>query len=316
VNSARVAWAGAAPAALLLAGCASNTQNALAPKSHQPADIASLFWWMMGIAWVGLGIVVALLVLAWWRRNRRGIGPDTHEPHPGERTGWFVVVGAGVILPIVLIAALFVISDIFVIQTTQAPAATATRLTVQVIGHQWWWEFRDPGTKAVTAKELHIPVRTPVRVEVKTDDVIHSFRVPRLNRTIDMIPGQTSAIELYADGAGRYRGQCLEFCGLQHAHMSFYVYADPPASFRRWLACQEQPAAAPPGADAQRGEQYFLNGACADCHTIRGTSGSGVTAGPTGCLRSSGRRWRRRSPTRSAWACRRATGSSWSGSGR
>jgi cytochrome c oxidase subunit 2 len=232
---------------------------------------------MMGVAWIGLGAVVALLVLAWWRRNRRGIGFDTQEPHPGERTGWLVVVGAGVILPVTLIAALFVISDMFVIQTTQAPAAASTRLTVQVIGHQWWWELRYPGTKAVTANELHIPVRTPVRVEVQTDDVIHSFWVPRLNRTIDMIPDQTNAIELYADAGGRYRGQCLEFCGLQHAHMSFYVYADPPATFRRWLAGQERPAAAPAGTAAQRGEQYFLHGACADCHTIRGTSASGVT---------------------------------------
>ena len=97
-----------------------------------------------------------------------------------------------------------------------------------MIGHQWWWEVRYPGTTAVTANEIHIPVRTPVRVEVRTDDVIHSFWVPQLNRKIDTIPGQTNAIVLYADAAGRYRGQCAEFCGLQHAHMGLYVFADPP----------------------------------------------------------------------------------------
>jgi len=192
--------------ALLLAGCG-KTQNALAPESHASKDIASLFWWMMGGAWIGLGLIVLLLLWSWKRRGRRGFGADTEGPKPGEKAAWYVVVGAGIVTPIVLLSALFVISDIFVIQTTQAPAASATKLTVRVIGHQWWWEVRYPGSRAVTANEIHIPVRTPVRVDVVTDDVIHSFWVPQLNRTIDAIPGRTNAIELYADRVGRYRGQ-------------------------------------------------------------------------------------------------------------
>jgi cytochrome c oxidase subunit 2 len=180
------------------------------------------------------------------------------------------VIGAGVIAPIVLIAALFVIGDIFVIQTTQEPAKSKTRLTNLVTGHQWWWEARYPGTTAVTANEIHIPVRTPVRVEVQTADVIHSFWVPRLNRTIDAMPGRRNAIELYADAVGRYRGQCDEFCGLQHAHMAFYVVADPPNVFRRWLASQARPATA-----AGPGKDVFMSASCANCHAIRGTSASG-----------------------------------------
>jgi cytochrome c oxidase subunit 2 len=178
-------------------------------------------------------------------------------------------------MPIVVIATLFVISDIFIIKTTQAPAAKTTKLTIQVIGHQWWWEVRYPGTDAVTANEIHIPVRTPVLVQATTADVIHSFWVPRLNRKIDTIPGQTNTIELYADAVGRYRGQCSEFCGLQHAHMGMYVFADPPARFRRWLAAQERPAVAPAGTLARQGEQVFVNGPCSSCHQIRGTSARG-----------------------------------------
>ena len=213
-----------AAATLVLSGCG-RTQNALAPKSHQAQDIATLFWWMMGGAWIGLAVVVVLLVLAWRRRGRKsGVGEKA-----AERRGWFVVIGAGMVLPIALIAALFVISDVFVIRTTQAPAASATRLTVLVTGHQWWWEIRYPGTRAVTANELHIPVRTPVRVDVRTADVIHSFWVPQLNRKIDTIPGQTNAIELDADAVGSYRGQCAEFCGVQHAHMGLVVVAEPEA---------------------------------------------------------------------------------------
>ena len=266
------------PAILLLAGCGQK-QDALAPKSHQSRDIASLFWWMMGGAWIGLGVVVALLLLSWKRRNRRGVGGDTEGPKPGEKAGWFVVVGAGVVLPIVLLSTLFVISDVFVIRTTQAPAATGTKRTVLVIGHQWWWEVRYPGTRAATANEIHIPVRTPVRVEVRTDDVIHSFWVPQLNRKIDTIPGRTNTIELYADAVGRYRGECAEFCGLQHAHMGLYVFADRPAEFRRWLADQSKPAAPPAGGLASRGRDAFLTGPCSSCHTIRGTSAD-ATVGP------------------------------------
>jgi cytochrome c oxidase subunit 2 len=267
-----------APAAVAVAGCGEK-QSALAPKSHQSRDIASLFWWMMGGAWIGLGLVVALLLLAWKLRNRRGVGADTEGPKPGERLGWYVVVGAGIVLPVILLSTLFAISDLFVIRTTQAPAATATKRTIVVIGHQWWWEVRYPGTSAVTANEIHIPVRTPVRVEVRTDDVIHSFWVPELNRKIDAIPGRNNAIELYADAVGRYRGECAEFCGLQHAHMGLYVFADPPGVFRRWLAAQSRPAAAPAGALARRGLDAFLNGPCSSCHTIRGTSAD-ATVGP------------------------------------
>jgi cytochrome c oxidase subunit II len=259
----------ALPAVALLAGC-DKKQNALAPASHQAKDIASLFWWMMGGSWIGLALIVALLLLAWRRQGRRG--PDSEGRKPGEKTAWYVVIGLGIATPIVVIVTLFVISDLFVIKTTEAPAAGSTRLTVRVIGHMWWWEVRYPGTPAVTANELHIPVRTPVRIEVQTKDVIHSFWVPRLNRTIDTIPGRTNAIELYADAVGRYRGQCDEFCGLQHAHMAFYVYADPPAVFRRWLAHESQPASSKP-------PQLFDTAGCATCHTIRGT-GADADVGP------------------------------------
>ena len=254
---------------LVLSGCG-DRQSSLAPASPQARDIAELWWWMMGAAWVGLGVIVALLVLSWTRRRRRGLGADRDGLKPGERPSVAVVLGAGVALPVVLLATLFVVSDLFVIRTTEAPAANATRLTVEVTGHQFWWEIRYPGTEAVTANELHIPVRTPVRLEVRTADVIHSFWVPPLNRKIDAIPGRTNEIELYADRAGRYRGSCAEFCGVQHAHMGLWVFADPPGAFRRWLAEQARPAA-PAGA----GETLFASAGCDSCHTIRGTEAQG-----------------------------------------
>jgi cytochrome c oxidase subunit 2 len=150
-----------------------------------------------------------------------------------------------------------------------------TQLSIRVVGRQWFWEVRYPGGRAVTANEVHIPVRTRVDVLATTDDVIHSFWVPELNRKIDMINGRTNRVLLYADKPGVYRGQCAELCGLQHAHMAFDVIAEPQAEFRRWLANLAAPARAPQGAAAQQGEQVFMAQQCASCHTIRGTSANG-----------------------------------------
>src|SRR5207248_3351605 len=88
--------------------------------------------------------------------------------------------------------------------TPHSPAA----LTVDVVGRQWFWVVRYAGTTAVTANELHIPARQTVRIRVHTDDVIHSFWVPELNRKIDMIPRKDNAIYIRADRTGVYRGQC------------------------------------------------------------------------------------------------------------
>ncbi|HZQ83108.1 MAG TPA: cytochrome c oxidase subunit II [Gaiellaceae bacterium] len=254
----------------VLAGC-DNEQSTLAPKSHQAKDIASLFWWMMAVSWFGIGLVVLLILIAWRKAHRR----PGHDPKEGERLAFKVVIGAGIVMPIALIAALFVVSDLFVIRITEAPAKSATRLTILVVGHQWWWEVRYPGTSVVTANEIHLPVNTPVRLEVRTADVIHSFWVPRLNRTIDAIPGRTNAIELDADATGVFRGQCEEFCGLQHAHMVFYVYAQTPTAFAQWLSNQKRPARPPATAAARQGEKDFMSSSCSNCHAIRGTPASG-----------------------------------------
>ena len=251
-------------AALLASGCGSQ-QSTLAPHSKPAREISTLFWDMMVGAWIGLGLVVLLLVLAWVRRRRSG----------GERVGNWLVGSLGVALPVLVVATLFVVSDIFLIRDTQAPAAGATTMTVTVVGHQWFWEARYPGTRAVVADEIHIPAATSIDLQVRTADVIHSFWVPALNRKIDLIPGRTNRILLRADRPGTFRGQCAEFCGLQHANMAFLIVAQPPGQFRAWLTRQSQPARAPTTAAQRRGRSLFLQGACASCHTIRGTPASG-----------------------------------------
>jgi len=246
---------------LVLSACGSK-QNSLHPESGPAHGIATLWWIMLAGSVLGLAVIAGILIAAWLRRTRVG----------GEKPAMAVVLGLGIATPILVLAALFVYSDIFLIRCTSAPVANAatSTMSVRVIGHQFWWEVRYPGTKIVTANEIHIPVRTHVVVLVHSDDVIHSFWVPELNRKIDLEPEQVNRVELYADKVGRYRGQCAEYCGLQHAHMGFYVFADPPAVYARWLRVQaKQPASALP----------LFEQKCGNCHTIRGTDAQG-TAGP------------------------------------
>ena len=260
-----------AAALVALSGCGSEEQSPLHPESHPAHLVERLWWWMLGGAGIVFAGSVAFLVIAYLRRNRSGL------PVLGERESLAttLVVIFGIVIPVVTLAVLFAFSNVYVITRTDAPSAGSTQMRIEVVGHQWWWEVRYPGTDAVTANELHIPTGTPVDLVVHTADVIHSFWVPRLNRKIDTIPGQDNHILLYAEKPGRYRGQCSEYCGLQHAHMGMYVFAQPPAQFRAWLANEAAAAPAPQSPLAQRGEDVFLSNACADCHTIRGTSAQG-----------------------------------------
>jgi cytochrome c oxidase subunit 2 len=250
--------------AIALAGCGSS-QDTLRGHSKAADEIAHLFWIVAAGSAVVFGVVCGLLVLAFLRRRRQDSPRDTD----GGRGSYAIVIGGGLVAPALVLSALLGLS-MRTMSATSAPARGSTSLTVDVTGHQWWWEIRYPGTDAVTANELHIPVRTRVQVVARSADVIHSFWVPELNRKIDMIPGRTTTLLLAADRTGVFRGQCAEFCGLQHAHMSFLVVVDTPSAFRTWLARQERPAAS-----HGPGEQVFLSEPCAGCHTIRGTSADG-----------------------------------------
>jgi cytochrome c oxidase subunit II len=256
-----------------LAGC--GRQSTLDPHSEPAHNIATLWWWMLLAAGIVFAGAIVLIVLSWVRRKREGLpilGKDE-----GVTTG--AVVFFGIVVPVLTLAALFAVANFEVAKGTSAPSTGSTKMTVEVIGRQWFWEVRYPGTTAVTANEIHIPARTRVNLVAKTADVIHSFWIPELNRKIDMIPGRTNRILLYADKPGVYRGQCGEFCGLQHAHMGMFVVADPPARFRAWLANMARPRVAPATAQQRRGETVFLTNQCASCHSIRGTAARG-TIGP------------------------------------
>jgi cytochrome c oxidase subunit II len=150
-------------------------------------------------------------------------------------------------------------------------------VTIEVVGHQWWWAFRYKSDKPLevfdTANEAHVPVGEPVRLEVRTDDVIHSFWIPALGDKIDLIPGQTNVTWFQADRPGVFRGQCAEYCGRQHAHMAIAVVAEPAEKFRQWREAQIRPAAKPSSALAAGADLFTAR--CGACHTVRGALAGG-----------------------------------------
>ncbi|HWE34178.1 MAG TPA: cytochrome c oxidase subunit II [Solirubrobacteraceae bacterium] len=260
-------------AAPLLAGC--GKQSILSTHSPQAHNIALLWWWMLGAAAIVFFGAAGMLIVAWLRRGAPGL------PLLGEREnvneGMVLLFGIGI--PVVALVALFAASDVYLVGQTSPPSPSSTAMTIDVIGHQWWWEVHYPQTGAVTANEIHIPVDTRVNVVATSADVIHSFWVPALNRKIDMIPGRRNRLLLYSTRVGEYRGQCSQFCGLQHANMAMEVFVQTPSAFRAWLANSSAPARAPTPGEATAGEHVFMTSQCASCHTIAGTPAQ-ATVGP------------------------------------
>lgn len=252
-----------AASALIVAGC-STAPSSLDPRGPAAAEIADLWWLMFWLAAVLFVATLAVLFYGLWRARRRQVD---HPPPLSDRT--LVVVG-GVAIPAVALLIVLVFS--VRTGTGLSPTANPSALTVEVIGHQFWWEVRYPEQEVVTANEIHIPVGTPVQLRLTSVDVIHSFWVPQLHGKMDLIPGKTNSFWIEAAEAGVYRGICAEFCGIQHARMQFLVLAEPADQFSEWLAAQQQPAMQASDPVLQRGLAVFFEADCAACHTIRGIS--------------------------------------------
>ncbi|MGY3290883.1 cytochrome c oxidase subunit 2 [Bradyrhizobium sp. LM3.6] len=198
---------------------------------------------------------------------------DLHQAFE-ERTGR-VIIGLGVATTVIVLGLSFVSYAGQRIVFAKGENA----LTLKIIGHQWWWEVRyeddSPHRSFVTANEIRIPTGQPVKVELESADVIHSFWVPSLTGKMDLITGQKNELQFTAKNAGVYRGQCAEFCGLQHAHMAFAVIALPPDEFGRWRDRENQSANSPADQLGKQGEALFRARGCALCHNISGTLAGG-----------------------------------------
>jgi len=262
-------------AALALAGCAPNTTTPLMPASTNSKAIYDLFLVVYAIAALVFVVVAAALVYAAVRysRSKDNALPPQIEGNVRLEIAWTVI-------PAVVLVAVFVFSLQTLFAITRTPPAAAgqpdSTLHVRVIGHRWWWEFVYPGLNITTANEVHVPAGVDLELDVESVDVVHSFWVPQLAGQKDATPGHVNVLPLRITQTGVYQGECVEYCGTEHALMRLQVIAETPDQFQTWVQNQQAGPAAVTGAAAQ-GEQVFLKGACIGCHTVNGTAAKGLT---------------------------------------
>ena len=256
---------------LALAGCGGPfPQSTLDPVSDFATKIdrlfMSIFWWAVGVFVVVEGLLIYVLFRF---RDRGGEGrpEQVHGSIPLE-IGWTLV-------PAVILV-LIAVPTIQTIWEVDNPPTDADALQVEVVGHQWWWEFNYPELGVTTANEIHVPVDRTVQLTLRSADVIHSFWIPRVGGKRDVNPGTTTGLWFTVDSAGRYPGQCAEFCGTAHALMGLSLVAEDSADFRAWVENQKAPADTPTTGLEQAGKEAFVESACISCHTIRGTMAQGI----------------------------------------
>ncbi|TGP86005.1 MULTISPECIES: cytochrome c oxidase subunit II [unclassified Mesorhizobium] len=252
-------------------GCSGN-QSALDPNGAPAIHIEHLIIVIVIICTVIWLLVMGVLGLAILRRRDR----PAEDPISEKRLT--TVVSAAVATTVIIIAGL-TIASFYTTRGIGVPEDAA--LTITVRGQQWWWQIFYASSGATpgfqTANEIHIPVGQDVHLKLESTDVIHSFWVPSLAGKQDLVPGRSNGLLLRAEKPGVYRGQCAEFCGLQHSHMAIMVVAEPAADYERWAAAQSGNAVIPAAPDAVAGQAIFMAKPCAACHTVRGTSASGTT---------------------------------------
>ena len=234
----------------------------LGGQSPQATAIGNLFGAALIICAVIFALVVGVIVIALIRyRHRADRQPSVVDGNRALEVAWTVV-------PLLILIWLFA-RTAGTMRAADPPADRAPDIVV--VAHQWWWEFQYPGSGAVTANELHIPIGRPLLLAIESSDVVHDFWVPELARKLDAVPGRRGNIWMQAEAPGRYLGTCSEYCGAQHAWMRLLVVAHAPEEFAAWEREQAKGAAPPTSNLGLEGVQLFQQKSCASCHAIRGT---------------------------------------------
>jgi cytochrome c oxidase subunit 2 len=276
VKSRRFATLAALASFVVLAGaCARDAPlDSLRPAGPIARQIDGLWDVVFAAAVIVFVLVEGLFVIAMIRfRHRKGDDSEPTQTHGNTplELGWTIA-------PAVVLAVLAVptVLTIFALARDRP-----NQLTVEVTGQQWWWGYDYGDERVVTANELHIPAGRPIRLALHSNDIIHSFWVPRLGGKQDVVPGRVNHVTIQADRPGEYDGTCTEYCGLSHANMRLKVFAHTPADFEQWLEDQREDAVRPRSAMARRGERIFQTKQCVTCHTVRfdGSKAEG-TIGP------------------------------------
>ncbi|MES2124813.1 MAG: cytochrome c oxidase subunit II [Gemmatimonadota bacterium] len=221
---------------VLVAGCTSGThpQSTLAPKGDYAEMVDGLFMKTVYLATIVFVIVEGALLFAIFKFRGKPTDPAPEQSHGNTLVEIIWTVIPAVVLAIVAVPTVQTIFATAKVPTTSTDGQTPMK--VEVIGHQWWWEFRYPELGITTANELHVPVGRTIDLRMKSFDVIHSFWIPQFAGKRDVFPNRETRLWFTAKATGAYPGACAEFCGLQHGRMDFYVMADTPEQFATWTA--------------------------------------------------------------------------------
>jgi cytochrome c oxidase subunit II len=259
---------------LFMTACASNApQTTLDPKGPIARSIDNL-WNGVFLVAVGVFFLVELGVLVLlWRFRQRKDDPDP-DGLPPQTHGNFRLEIAWTIVPAVMLALVgfATLTTLFNINQRDDKA-----MTVRVTGQQWFWEYsydsngngKFDDEDVITANDLVIPAGQDVNLDIRSNDVIHSYWIPALNGKKDAVPGRQTPLRINADQPGIYVGQCTEFCGLSHGYMRQRVVAMTQDDFDAWLDNQKQDAQTPTDTDAAAGAKLFAT-QCSGCHLARG----------------------------------------------
>ena len=248
-------------------------QSMLDPAGPKARGVYDFWIFLIVVATAVFAVVLAAMLFGLFHRHRTS---DPESPRVERTITRWVGVSVGATTAILLT---FLVLDFRLGRAIAAPGHE-TPLSIEVIGHQWWWEIQYPDSVTssnwiYTANEIHIPVGRPIVLRMTARDVIHSFWVPNLSGKKDLIPGKTTETWIQADSIGVYRGQCAEFCGHQHANMAMEVVAESPQDFERWAAQMRAPSHLPDDSLRKAGQLVFVAGSCSNCHSIGGTPASG-----------------------------------------
>jgi len=255
----------------------SGNQTSLNPAGPAAAHIEHTFavvFWITATVYL---LVMAVLVVSVCRkRSSLDTFPEPQETTEASDRLATRAVAVAMALTLVLVFVMLISS--FRTSRALGKMNNETALTIDVYGHQWWWEVEYPNEESdkivETANEIHLPVGIPIRIHGTSRDVIHSFWAPNVQGKRDLMPGYETDVMMQVDQVGRWRGQCAEYCGEQHAHMSFYMVAEHKDEFEQWLNGEALSASPPNAPQTIHGQHVFLTHACVLCHTIRGTPAS------------------------------------------
>jgi cytochrome c oxidase subunit II len=250
-----------------------STISVAGPVAREQLEIFYVTCWVSLVIFV---LVAAVLAYATFKFRARNEADEHAEPPPQGHGNPLVELGliGGSVLALVIIAVptLRGIWSTYDVPVDPATGKPVPAFEVTAIGYQWWFKFEYPselapvnaeGAKAplVTGNELVVPAGRPIRVHVRTVDVIHSFWVPKLAGKVDMIPNRANHLWFQADQPGYFWGQCAEYCGDSHAVMRFRIIALAEKEFAEWLEQQHQLGrnVAPRAADANRPRPQFAS---------------------------------------------------------